>query len=78
MTTEAPRKVEWQDTQRLICGFLEQIILGDDTPNVAEDYPNVEAWLQRLNSRQTVKKVKAARDAALVGNPLTQPKSGIS
>lgn len=41
------------------------LILGESKPNLAKDFPNVEVWLQRMSGRASVKKVKAARDAAL-------------
>jgi glutathione S-transferase len=44
---------------------LEKLILGDENPNLAKGFPNVEAWMQRMSGRATIKKVKIDRDAAL-------------
>jgi hypothetical protein len=41
------------------------LILGESKPNLAKDFPGVEAWLERMSERPSIKKVKAARDAAL-------------
>jgi glutathione S-transferase len=47
-------------------------ILGDSKPNLAKDFPNVEAWMQRMSARASVKKVKRARDAALAAQARPQ------
>ena len=40
-------------------------ILGADKPNVAEEYPHVDAWYKRMTEREAVKKVLADQLAAL-------------
>ena len=31
--------------------------MGEDNPDIAKDFPKVDAWLQRMGARPSVKKV---------------------
>ena len=46
-----------------------QKILGTESLDLSKEYPNVNAWVERVNERErereSVKKIKAARDQVL-------------
>jgi hypothetical protein len=52
--------------------------MGDEKPDMAKEFPNVDAWVQRASSRATVKKVMSDRTAAAAaaGIPIPPPKTG--
>lgn len=53
-----------------------QILLGDDTPDLGREFPNVDAWLGKMRGRETAKRV--AEDRARVFAQHLAKQSGTS
>ena len=43
------------------------LILGADNVDLAKEYPNVNAWYERLMQRESIKMIKGFRDVGLQG-----------
>lgn len=47
--------------------WSQPLILGADNVDMSKEYPNVNAWYEKLMQRESIKKIKGFRDLGLQG-----------